>query len=151
MSNNDVILPTPEREAKGDLVEWKFTGRSVSARFQYDKLRDRGVINAEQWRYCDKMRRAWEAFKKPLDIKSMNYSSELRGASIEAIMVDHITQSDHYRTIVQQMPYKEQRVVVSVVCDDRPLRDTSRMIGRRYAATKDLFVDGVKWLGDYYG
>lgn len=146
----DTIPPTPERIAKGDLVAYKRTGRADSARFSYDKMRDRGKIDGSQWSLCNHLRVAFDAFNSEHGVKICGYGSVQSGKSTEQYEVDRITLVDRYRHFLRACPADERRALSMIVCGNMSLKDGARCMGKRYENFCYYFESGLEWLDKHF-
>lgn len=143
--SNDIVLPTPERMAKGDLVGWKATGRSMN-QMGHDYALARGVINTGQWVICNRMRLCYEAAIGDLKGHIMRYGVEPEGKDVQDWLNNRITMADNYRVILRLMPHEELIVTRAICCYDMSLRDAARHLGKRRDGARQYFYDGIVWL-----
>lgn len=145
----DKVLPTPERMAKGDLVEWRATGRAMN-QMGHDRALSRGVINMSQWVVCNKLRLCYEVAISPVGGGIALYGERHDGGLVEDWLNSKATYTDWYRSILREMAHDELIVVRAIVCYDMSLRDAARHLGARRDRAKQCFYDGIDWLEGFF-
>lgn len=118
----EIIFPTPEREAKGDLTPYKQGGRALST-LRIDDLLLRGIINNQQHITCVRVRRWHDISYKHFGCKAFDFgAASTNEGDVEGFAAEVVDAHTQYTHLMNHLHISDAFKFSSVVCYDESLR-----------------------------
>lgn len=151
----EIILPTPQRIAKGDIIitETERGGyESKSVVLQYhDKLLKDGLMTATQWVACQRFIELHHGVFAPMGYRSVHELLLRRAEGGRSCYIEGaLTKEDQYFKIIHALDFSERVAVIGLLIEDETIECVAARMYRGRKQVKHRLISAAQKIAEQF-